>query len=257
MKFCSLASGSKGNCHLLQTAESKILIDIGLSLKDLTARLERISLTPDQIDAVIITHEHSDHIKGLGVFSRKIGADIYLNYPTLKSAESKLGKVRNLHEFDSAEPFRINELEISPFSVSHDAADPVGFTITADDKKAGLATDMGIVTNLVRNALSDCDILLVESNHDYEQLMNGPYPWHLKQRIRSRHGHLSNVDAFELINEIVTEKTRHIVVGHLSETNNNESHVYRDLIEPYKSNENSDLLFVIANQYRPAAVVGV
>jgi len=255
IKFCSLASGSKGNCHLLKTEDTNILIDLGLTLKDLEARLNLLGLKSSDIDGVIVSHEHSDHIKGIGPFSRRFGAPIFVNYPTLKAATEKLGKVKNIHEFDSAEKFEINDLVITPFSTSHDAADPVGFTISVYDKKIGIATDMGIATNLVKTHLKACDILVVESNHDYELLMNGPYPWFLKQRIRGRQGHLSNIDALELINEVVTEKTEHIILAHMSETNNAEAKVVSSVIDHYNKTKGASINFALTNQYHPAAMV--
>ena len=256
IKFNSLASGSKGNCYYLETKESKILIDLGLSAKEVEYRLSLVGVDPADITAVLVSHEHNDHIRGVGAFSRRYGTKVYINYPTLKNGLTKTKKI-NAHEFDSQENFVINDLTVTPFSISHDAADPVGFTFSAYDKKVGIATDLGIATNLVKTNLTGCDMLIIESNHDHEMLMSGPYPWFLKQRVRGRHGHLSNSAALELIHEVVTQKTKHIVFAHMSETNNHEKMVYTNVIESYKKEINSKLTFTISGQAKPAAAVQV
>ena len=241
----------------MQTKKSKLLIDIGLSLKELKSRLELINTVPEDIDAVIVSHEHTDHIRGVGAFSRRYGTNIYINYPTLKKAAYQIKKIKNIHEFDSAEKFVINDVTITPFSVSHDAADPVGFTIETDGRKIGIATDLGVATNLVKTNLIGCDLLIIESNHDREMMMNGPYPWFLKQRIRSRHGHLSNNDALELISEVICEKTKHVMLAHLSETNNNEEKVCNNVIDLYKKRVNNNVEFMITSQESPAALIEI
>jgi phosphoribosyl 1,2-cyclic phosphodiesterase len=240
----------------LQTEESKILIDLGLSLKDLERRLALIGIAPSEIDAVLISHEHSDHIRGINALTRRFGTKVYINYPTLKEALKKIKKL-NAHEFDSSERFTINDVTVTPFSVSHDAVDPVGFTLSVSDKRIGIATDLGVATNLVRTNLSDCDLLVIESNHDSEMLMNGPYPWFLKQRVRSRHGHLSNEAALNLLSEVAGERTKHVICAHLSETNNNEEKVGSNVVDLYKKKKRSDLKFIITSQVRPAKVVEV
>jgi phosphoribosyl 1,2-cyclic phosphodiesterase len=237
----------------LQTKKSKILIDLGISLKDLESRLNLIGVAADEIDAVLVSHEHNDHIKGVGPLSRRYGTNIYINYPTLQKSMHKIKRI-NAHEFDSAEKFAINDLTITPFSVSHDAADPVGFTFAAYGKKIGIATDLGVATNLVKANLKDCDMLIVESNHNSKMLMKGPYPWHLKQRVRSRQGHLSNEAALELINEVVCEKTRHVFFAHMSEINNTKDKVHSDIIDLYGKMDRNNLKFTITNQAKPAAV---
>lgn len=254
VRFCSIASGSKGNCYYLETKSSKILIDIGISLKELKARLSLIGVDINDINAALVSHEHGDHTRSVGSFSRSLDKSVYVNYPTLKAVPETM-RFKNVHEFDSAEPFMISDLLITPFSVSHDAADPVGFTISVEGKKIGIATDLGVATNLVKTNLSDCDILIIESNHDHDLLINGPYPWHLKQRIRSRHGHLSNDDAIELINEVVCDNTTHVFLAHLSETNNDEAKAYQNVMNNYKNGTERPIEFIVTNQYRPAAIV--
>ena len=229
---------------------------MGLSLRDLEFRLNLLGVKATELDAVLISHEHNDHIRGIGALSRRYGTKVYINYPTLKNAVADTKKI-NAHEFDSAEGFLINEIKVTPFSVSHDAADPVGFTFHVNDKKIAIATDLGVVTNLVRTNLKDCDILVVESNHDQTMLMNGPYPWFLKQRVHGRQGHLSNEDALALIRDVVCEKTKHVLFAHLSEINNNTAKVHDDVINLYKKENGNDLKFTISSQAKPAEVLEI
>ncbi|MFC1856002.1 MBL fold metallo-hydrolase, partial [Thermodesulfobacteriota bacterium] len=242
--------------YLLQSEKSKILIDLGLSMKELEARLSLIGVLPNEIDAVLVTHEHNDHVKGVFPFSRRYGTKVYINYPTIKRTITKMKKVA-VDEFDSAEPFTLNDLKITPFSVSHDAADPVGFAISAGDKKVAIATDLGIVTNLVRTNLMGCDALVIESNHDPDMLMSGPYPWFLKQRVRGREGHLSNEAALELLGDVVCEKTKHVFMAHLSEVNNAEQKVIEDVIKLHKKRDNSDISFTISCQKSTSEIIEI
>lgn len=254
IKFCSLSSGSKGNCYFLQSERSKLLIDAGLSLRQLEARLYLIGVAPNEIDAVIISHEHIDHVRGAANFSHKFGTKIYINYPTLKAA-ANMDRASKIIEFGAGEEFTINDLNINPFSISHDAVDPVAFSITADNKKVGIATDLGVATNLVKTNLQGCDLLLIESNHDYDMLINGPYPWAIKQRILGRQGHLSNKDTLELISNVICEKTSFVMLAHISETNNNEDKVRKDVMEPYKKKNKDNVTFMITNQHKPVGMV--
>jgi len=214
MKVCSLASGSSGNSLYIETGHSKILVDAGISMRQIYLRLDSIDVDIKDIDAVIVTHEHSDHTAAIK----------RLNIPTyVASATSHLwlDKVKDLKEFGSGSEFRINDLLITPFSVPHDAIDPVGFTIESDNsEKVGLVTDIGMVTGLVRERLKGCNLLVLEYNHDTDIILYSHYPWELKQRIQGRLGHLSNTQASELLHGLMHGDLKHVVLAHLSRVNN-------------------------------------
>lgn len=192
--FCTIASGSSGNSLFMGTKHTKILIDAGVSGKRILEGLEKLSLTGDQIDALFITHEHIDHVKGAGVFSRKFDVPIYATMETWDAMEGILGKIapRNKRFVYEGEPCVINDLCVKPFAIPHDAAAPVGYSVFAGEKKITVATDIGHVTDTIRENITDSDILLLESNHDEDMVKKGRYPWNLKQRILGERGHLSN-----------------------------------------------------------------
>jgi phosphoribosyl 1,2-cyclic phosphodiesterase len=217
--ICPLASGSKGNSIFVSCSNSSFLIDAGLSGIEIQRRLAKLNINPESLTAIIITHEHSDHIKGAGVLSRRFNLPLYISQKT-NSASEGLGKIEDLCFFECGKSFEINNIQINPFSTSHDACDPAGLTLTYKESKIGIATDLGIATNLVKQSLKNCDLLYIESNHDPEMLIKGPYPWPLKQRIKGRGGHLSNQDARDLIAELKSERLKHIILAHLSEENN-------------------------------------
>ncbi len=217
--ICPLASGSRGNSIFISSPDTALLIDAGLSGKEVQRRLDLVGEDPEKLSAIIITHEHSDHIRGAGILSRRFKIPVYIT-PNTYAACQGLGKIDLLRFFECGSPFEIGTIGVNPFSVSHDARDPVGLTLTFQEKKIGIATDLGIVTNLVREHLKNSTALYLESNHDPEMLTNGPYPWHLKQRIKSRMGHLSNVDTRNLVSELLHQDLKHIILAHLSDENN-------------------------------------
>ena len=185
LAVCVLASGSKGNAIYISDGFTAILIDAGLSATEIKRRLKSRGLNPRDLNAILVTHEHSDHIQAVGVLSRQLKLPIYLS----RSIEKKLSSGNSLHEirtFNSGSTFQINNLAVHPFAVSHDAADPVGFTIGQNGSRIGVATDLGTVTPHVKENLRHCHLLILEANHDPDMLINGPYPWHLKRRIRRR-----------------------------------------------------------------------
>jgi len=217
--ICPLASGSKGNSIFVSCRSSSILIDAGLSGIETQKRLESINVDPESLTAIIITHEHSDHVKGAGVLSRRFHLPVYITQKTW-AACSNLGKIEDIRFFECGASFQIDSILITPFSTSHDAEDPAGLTMEYKDYKIGIATDLGIVTTLVKEHLKNSHVLYLESNHDPEMLINGPYPWHLKQRIKGRTGHLSNMDTKMLVSELKTDHLKHVILAHLSEENN-------------------------------------
>lgn len=219
MKICSLASGSKGNCLFLETGGVRLLVDAGLSLKEISSRLTDARIAPESIHAVLVTHEHIDHIRSAGSFARRHNVPVLISYATRQAAERYLHKAP-LVEFETGYSFTFRGILIDPFPLSHDCCDPVGFVVESHEGRAGSATDLGMVTRLVREKLKGCRALNLESNHDPEMLLNGPYPWHLKQRIKSRHGHLSNQESLELLHDLAHEGLAALVMAHLSEVNN-------------------------------------
>lgn len=217
--ICPLASGSRGNSLFISTPDTALLIDAGLSGKEIQRRMAMVGESPGDLAAIIITHEHSDHIKGAGILSRRFNIPVYVTSKTWAACQG-LGKIEHLAFFECGRAFTVGSIRIAPFSTSHDACDPAGLTLTFREKKIGIATDLGIVTHLVREHLKNSTALYLESNHDPEMLVSGPYPWHLKQRIQSRTGHLSNRDARNLVSELLHPNLRHIILAHLSEENN-------------------------------------
>ena len=226
MKICSLASGSKGNCLYLETGETRVLIDVGLSLRETLLRMQACGIDPNHVHAVLVSHEHIDHIRSAGAFSRKFKVPVIASHMVRKKAEKYLSKTRVI-EFEAGRTLEFRDCVIDPFPITHDACDPVGFVLESREGRCGSATDLGIATRLVAQKLAGCRALNLESNHDVEMLMNGPYPWDLKQRIKSRHGHLSNEESLELLHELAHAGLEALVMAHLSEVNNHPDHVVR------------------------------
>lgn len=221
-EFCTIVSGSSGNCTYIGTDHTKILVDAGVSGKQIEAGLAKIQLTGADIDAIFITHEHLDHIKGAGIFSRRFNIPIYATCDTWVAMEEGLGKIAHSNKrcVYPQEHYLFNDLVIHPFSIPHDAADPVGYNVLVEKKKITVATDIGHVTDRLRGDLIDSDILLLEANHDRDMLNAGRYPWPLKKRILGDYGHLANDVAGELLASVVTGKMKYAFLGHLSEENN-------------------------------------
>jgi phosphoribosyl 1,2-cyclic phosphodiesterase len=220
LAVCILASGSKGNAIFVSGGSTSILVDAGLSGIEIERRLKSRGLFPEDLDAILVSHEHTDHIQGVGVLSRRFNLPVYISRKTQKAATLQLGNVYDLEMFECGSTFKIEDLTIHPFSVSHDAEDPAGFTVSQNGTKMGIATDLGIATSIVKNHLQACVLLILEANHDVDMLNKGPYPWPLKQRIRSRTGHLSNEAAKLLLEEVQHDRLAHVTLAHLSEINN-------------------------------------
>ncbi len=236
MKFCTLASGSSGNSLYLESKYSKILIDAGISFRRISRSLGDMGIAVTDLDAVVLSHEHEDHSRAV---RRMSGVPVYVSGETvsfwegkrngykrengtgsLKAAGSRNGSIEKLREFRSGVPFCINDLTVTPFSVAHDAIDPVGFTVTDGSVKVGVVTDIGKPTALVRESLKGCDALVLESNHDREMLFSSSYPAHLKQRISGGHGHLSNGQSASLLGDVLHDGLKYVLLVHLSERNN-------------------------------------
>ena len=217
MEVAFLGSSSSGNSTLIKSEDYQILIDAGLSAREMEKRLEFLGYSPVDIDAILLSHEHSDHCKGAGIFARKYDIPVRANPPTF--AMSPIGNVR-FEEFITQKEFTIGNLRIMSYPVPHNAVEPVCFTISDDKHTLGFATDLGRVTRLIENVMFDKDILIMEANHDEEMLRTGSYPEFLKKSIASSDGHLSNRQTAAAVSDLVTEKTRTVVLIHLSEENN-------------------------------------
>ncbi len=215
-----LASGSKGNSILVCSARTRILLDAGLSGREVARRLEKTPVDGHQLDALVLSHEHTDHVRGAGIVSRRFGLPVYLSEGTLDALPPQVGRLPQTEVFRVGTAFFIGDLKLQPFSISHDAREPSGFVIENEGTRLGVCTDLGVATQLVKTRLQGCHGLVVEANHDLDRLINGPYPWHLKQRIRGRQGHLSNSDTCELLKTLFHECLRFVVFAHLSEVNN-------------------------------------
>ncbi len=221
MNFCILGSGSKGNGIFIESGSTAVLVDAGFSGKEITRRLNLINRSPDDLTAILLTHEHRDHISGVGVLSRRCDLPVYANTGTHRAAESKIKKLYRRIEFETGTIFSMDNLEIHPFRVSHDTADPVGFLLSDGSSSICCCTDTGIITALIRQRARQCQALILEANYDRQMLHNGPYPMYIKQRVRSNQGHLANGDAAKLLAEISDSSgLRQVVLAHISETNN-------------------------------------
>lgn len=223
MKIVSLGSGSGGNCTWIEAGSTRILVDAGFGPRETQKRLESIGASLESVDAIIVTHEHSDHIHGAGPISKKYGIPIHLTRGTLEASRLRGTQLPTV-VFENNREFRIGDLLVHPRRIIHDAADPACFVVEAGDgTRAGIASDLGWVDNPVKDHLTDCDALLFESNHDLDMLRQGTYPWSLKRRILSRVGHLSNDDAMSALERMIGENTRELCLIHLSESNNHDS----------------------------------
>lgn len=222
MKFCSLSSGSNGNCQYLESNGSRILIDAGFSGKRVEELLKTINVCPTTIDSILVTHEHTDHVKGVGVLSRRFDIPIYANSNTWSGMEKNIGKIKeeNIKIFETEEYFELKDLTIYPISVFHDAMDPVGYIVYYKGKKVSVITDTGWVNNNIIKEIQESDLYFMESNHDVVMLREGLYPYLLKQRIMSEKGHLSNDDAGDALGRVLQGNNEVVLLAHLSQDNN-------------------------------------
>lgn len=222
LKFCSLFSGSSGNSIFIGTNKAKLLIDSGLSGKKITEALISVGEDPRDLSAILVTHEHDDHIRGLRVLTKRYNIPVYANEMTWEALNRNIKGIdtKNIKYFENNKEFEICGLGIKAFSVPHDANNPVGFCFYYGDKKITIATDIGHITQHIRECIEGSYLLLLESNHDVKMLQVGEYPWWLKQRILGENGHLSNETAGEVVAEMAEKGTQHFLLGHLSKNNN-------------------------------------
>lgn len=253
INFTPLISGSSGNCAYLSDGKTHILIDCGMSGKQLLEALCKIGASPEQLDALLITHEHSDHVKGAGVIARRYGLPVYATRGTHSAMDVGNIAEEQIKIISSAQDFEIGTIGIKPFDIPHDAAEPVGYNFYIDGEKVSLATDIGYMNRALLEQIIKSKIVLLESNHDVDMLQFGPYPFPLKQRILSDSGHLSNENAAKTALELVKSGTEHIMLGHLSETNNRPEIA---MLETYNTltfagvNVGNDVTLQVADRYR-------
>lgn len=249
MKISILGSGSGGNSIYIEDNNTKFLIDAGFSCKKIEERLKKIGKKLEGLDALLITHEHGDHIQGAGIISRKYNVPIYITPESFKAGEKKLGKIGadNLRFIDGK--FKINDdFLINPFDVMHDAVRTVGYRVeNQEGKKIAISTDIGYVSNIVRENFKDVDLMVIESNYDYNMLMNCSYPWDLKARVKGRNGHLSNNDAAKFIKEMYSERLKKVYLAHISKDSNNPD-IVTNTIEEELRNNRINLKYELAKQ---------
>jgi phosphoribosyl 1,2-cyclic phosphodiesterase len=222
-----LASGSRGNSAVVSTSRTRILVDAGISCRETFKRIRAVGEDPRALSAILITHEHSDHVYGLATLAKKLQIPLYMTGAThqhwarsVRNEQDEAPAISRLETFFSGRSFQIGDIAVTPFTIPHDAADPVGFTFCAEGVKIGLATDLGYLPPNVCDHLRGCDVLVIESNHDLEMLRGGPYPWSVKQRVMSRVGHLSNDALADFFSGDYDGSASFVVLAHLSEQNN-------------------------------------
>jgi phosphoribosyl 1,2-cyclic phosphodiesterase len=220
VRFACLGSGSEGNGLLVEAGATRLLIDCGFGIRDTVARLARIGVAPETLTAIIVTHEHSDHICGVAAFAARYQTPVWLTFGTLSAVAERFAGLSSVYGFDADDAFSIDAIEVRPFTVPHDAREPVQFVCGDGQWRLGVLTDLGVSTLHVEASLSGCDALVLECNHDSGMLANGDYPYALKQRIAGRFGHLDNEAAAGLLSRLDNSRLKHVFAAHLSQHNN-------------------------------------
>ncbi len=220
MRFAILGSGSEGNALVVEVGQTRVLLDCGFSLSETLARLSRLGLLPGQLQAIVVTHEHGDHIGGVARLARKFALPVFLTHGTLRSQNGALADLSAVTEINPHLPFSIGEVMVQPYPVPHDASEPVQYVFSDGVRRLGVLTDVGSSTPHIEATLNGCDALVLECNHDTDMLANSEYPYHLKQRVGGRFGHLNNFDAAALLARLDCGKLQYVVAAHLSHKNN-------------------------------------
>jgi phosphoribosyl 1,2-cyclic phosphodiesterase len=220
MRFASLGSGSEGNALLVAVGHTRVLMDCGFGLQDTVARMARLGVSPGQLSGIVVTHEHGDHISGVARLARKYNLPVWLTHGTLHSQLKAFADIADIREIDPQLTFVIGDIEIIPYPVPHDAAEPVQFVFSNGARRLGVLTDTGSSTTHIEQTLSGCHALVLECNHDVEMLMNGDYPYSLKQRVGGRFGHLNNQEAGGILAKLDLSRLQHLIAAHLSRKNN-------------------------------------
>ena len=254
MRVCLLGSGSRGNSFYVESRGTALIIDQGFSFIEIQKRLNSQGLDEKKIKSILITHEHHDHINGVGVTARKLDVPVYATSGTFEGKRDIFNGGEKLMEIESGVPSKIGPFEILPFSVPHDAKDPVQYRIHAGKKKISIATDLGFVSTLVEQCIKDSDLVVIEANHDVEMLKKGSYPWELKQRIMSRTGHLSNVNAAQILFNIGGPKA---VLAHLSEENNRADLAEKEVRSLFERFDHRLRSLQVAAQHEASAVIEI
>lgn len=264
MKLCSIASGSSGNCIYIGNNNTNLLVDVGISGKRIESGLNGIDVDPRSIDGILITHEHTDHVSGLGVMARRYHIPIYATQETIYAVlQSKnIGKISDslFHSIEPDVSFEIKDMVVNPFSISHDAVNPVCYTFESNGHKMGVATDLGKYDDYIISSLMGCEALLLEANHDINMLEVGSYPYYLKRRILGDKGHLSNTNSGKLICELLNDKLQCIFLGHLSKENNYPELAYETVkveLENYHMNILKHIKLSVANRDKPSDYITV
>lgn len=261
LKFCSLYSGSSGNCLFVSTTNTKVLIDCGTSCKKICDGLASINSSIEDIDAILVTHEHSDHVQSLGLVSKKFNIPVYANLETWNAMEKQKEKMTldNIKLFENDKEFFLNDLTVQPFSTPHDAANPCGFNIHNGKKKLSIATDLGHMDNTIFKQLEHSSFVLLESNYDPEVLKTAKYPFYLKQRIAGPKGHLSNETAGKTISALMKKDLKSVMLGHLSKESNFPELAYQTVAEQLMEN-NADINTInlsVASRNEPGKIINI
>ena len=256
LKFCSLYSGSSGNSSLVQSKDINILVYAGVSGKKIVDALASINVGIENISAILITHEHSDHTQSISTLSKKYNIPVYANKKTWEAMQDKKSKIanENICYFNNNKTFTLNDITILPFDIPHDAADPCGFTISDFESKLSIATDIGHMTTSILDNIKNSNFLLLEANYEPDVLKCSSYPFHLKERIASPIGHLSNIEAGKTINYLSNFGVKNIMLGHLSKENNFPELAYKSVLEQI---ENKNLTLNVASRFEPSKFFNV
>ncbi len=259
LNFCSLYSGSSGNCLFVETQSTKILVDCGTSGKKVCEGLSAIGKDITDIDAILVTHEHSDHIQSLGLISKKYDIPVYANFETWQAMQTQAQKINtsNQKTFENDNDFEVGNLLIHPFSTPHDAANPCGFNIYSGKKKLSIATDLGHMDNIILENLKGSSFILLESNYDPEILRVSKYPYILKQRIAGPNGHLSNSTAGKTIGHLIPNDLQTVMLGHLSKENNFPELAYQTVVEELMSQniDTNEISLSVAKRNEPSQII--
>jgi phosphoribosyl 1,2-cyclic phosphodiesterase len=254
MRFSVLASGSGGNACYVETDQARILIDAGLSCRELMRRLETVQADPKALDALVVTHEHVDHMRGAGPLARLLDIPVYINRSTFRKSLKTLGNLSKPMTIHTGQTITINDLSIETFTKCHDTADPIGLVLSSDGSRLGLITDLGRSTQVVEDRLRGCHALIIEFNHDQKMLENGPYPWEVKRRIKGAEGHLSNQQAGELLEAVAHKDLDLVILAHISRVNNDEVRAFKEARDALTRRGLKNTRIVISRQDNPVSM---